>query len=175
MNGNHDETTSSKAAIGGHPLHPAVVPFPIAFLVGALVTDIVNLNTLEAFWSQASYWLLVAGLATGVLAAVLGLIDFLARPRVRSLGVAWLHFMGNGTALLVTVANVALRAGDPAAPVSTLGLTLSAIVAVLLAATGWAGGEMVFRHGVGRVGDIAPARSREERDLRSHAETPRRS
>ena len=36
----HSQGVPSTAAIAGHPLHPIVVPFPIAYLVGALATDL---------------------------------------------------------------------------------------------------------------------------------------
>ena len=31
----------SRATIGGHPIHPMLIPFPIAFLVGAFLADVV--------------------------------------------------------------------------------------------------------------------------------------
>jgi uncharacterized membrane protein len=49
-----DQETPSRAAIGGHPLHPMVVPFPIAFLVGTLVVDIVFSATSDPFWARAA-------------------------------------------------------------------------------------------------------------------------
>jgi CheY-like chemotaxis protein len=54
-----------------------LIPFPIAFLTGALATDLAYWWTGSPFWPQAAFWLLLAGLATGVLAAVFGLVDFL--------------------------------------------------------------------------------------------------
>jgi uncharacterized membrane protein len=149
----------SAAAIGGHPLHPMLVPFPIAFLVGLLVSDIVNRVTGDPFWAEASYWLAVAGLVTGVLAAVAGLVDFMVRRRVRSLSIAWFHFIGNGVAMVLTFVNISIRAPDPGAEVSAAALAVSAIVTGVLAVTGWLGGEMVFRHRIGMIateGERAP-------------------
>jgi uncharacterized membrane protein len=59
------QPTPSKAAIAGHPLHPLLVPLPIGFLVGMLASDLANRATQDPFWSQASYWLVIAGVGTG--------------------------------------------------------------------------------------------------------------
>lgn len=145
----------SKAAVRGHPLHPMLVPFPIAFLVGALASDLAFRATANTFWAEASFWLLAAGIVTGVLAALLGLIDFLSRPAIRRLPAAWVHFLGNGAALALAMVNLALRYPDPVANVLPTGLALSAVVMLILLVTGWLGGELVYRHRVGV--SLAPA------------------
>ena len=81
----------STAAVRGHPIHPMIVPFPIAFLVGAFVTDIVYVATDEPFWALCSFWLLVAGIAMALVAAIFGFADFFGDRRVRNLGVAKLR------------------------------------------------------------------------------------
>src|SRR3954463_14393039 len=119
------EDVASRAAIAGHPIHPLLVPFPIAFLVGALATDIAFTATADAFWARASLWLIGAGLAPGVLAAVAGLIDFLSIPRVRSLAAGWVHFIGNALAMLLGAWNLLLRLnGDAAAAIPSTGIVL---------------------------------------------------
>ena len=65
------------AKIFGHPLHPMLVPFPIAGFVGALVCDLIYQPGGDIFWFRASEYLLGAGVAMALLAAVMGLIDFL--------------------------------------------------------------------------------------------------
>jgi uncharacterized membrane protein len=62
----------STAQIAGHPLHPMIIPFPIAFLVGTLVTDLAYLGTTDLFWATASYWLLAGALIMAAVAAALG-------------------------------------------------------------------------------------------------------
>ena len=75
----------STAAVLGHPIHPMLVPFPLAFLVGALATDLAASATRDPFWSRASAWLLGAGAVTGVLAGAVGSIDYLhGPPRARA-------------------------------------------------------------------------------------------
>lgn len=61
----HTSGTGRTAALGGHPLHPMLVGFPITLLIGAFVTDVIYLATDRAFWAQGSVWLLAAGVAMG--------------------------------------------------------------------------------------------------------------
>ena len=144
-----DQATPSRAAIGRHPLHPMVVPFPIAFLVGALAADIAFSATTDPFWARAAFWLLAAGIVMGAVAALLGLVDFLSIPRVRALTIAWVHFLGNGAAVLLAIWNIVLRWSDPAAPPAGLAIALSVIVVAILLVTGWLGGELAYRHRIG--------------------------
>ena len=133
-----------------------IIPFPIAFLVGLFVTDIVYLATEDRFWAHLSFWLALAGLITGLLAAVFGLIDFSSIKRVRDYGAAWIHAIGNVLAMLLTLINVAIRWNDPVDAVLPWGMVLSAIVFVALLVTGWYGGELSYRFGIG----VSPRRER---------------
>lgn len=139
----------STARIAGHPIHPMLIPFPIVFFVSAFVTDLVFLSEGDPVWAQASWWLLLAGLVTAALAALAGLADFLGERRIRSLGTAWAHMIGNVVAVVLELVNLLLRSGDPAAVIDGTGVVLSGIVVAILLVTGWLGGELVFRHGVG--------------------------
>ena len=144
----------STAAIGGHPIHPLLVPFPIAFLVGAFLTDLVFWQSADPFWARGSEWLLGAGIVMGALAAIAGLTDFLTISRARSLTAGWVHFLGNAAALLIALWNLLRRTGgDPGAAVVPNGIILSAIVVAIFLVTGWLGGELVFRHRIGVVGE----------------------
>ena len=158
MASNDFDTTPSRAAIGGHPIHPMLIPFPVAFLVGTLVVDIVFASTGDAFWARAAFWLLAAGIVMGALAAVFGLIDFLAHERVRALNAAWVHFLGNAAAIVLSIWNIAQRWNDAAAGATGLGIALSAIVVAILLVTGWLGGELAYRYRIGVVS--APERDR---------------
>lgn len=148
----HTSGVPSKAAIAGHPIHPVLIPFPIAFLVGALLTDLTYWWTGDPFWARGSLWLIVAGLAGGLLAAVFGLIDFLSIGRAREHLTGWIHFLGNATVLVLALVNVILRWGAPTTAVLPWGLILSAIIASILVVTGWLGGELTFRHMIGVTG-----------------------
>lgn len=139
------------AAIKGHPLHPLLVTLPVGFLVGALLSDLMYLGTVDAFWARASGWLIGAGLLTGALAAITGFIDFFGSERVRSISLVWYHFIGNAVALVIAAISLYLRVGEDLASVSGTHAILSILTVAILLVTGWLGGEMVFRHGVGQT------------------------
>ena len=137
----------SRARLKNHPIHPMLIPFPITCLVGALVTDILFLNSGDRGFAIASQWLLGFGIGTGLLAAVFGLIDYMGDDRIRRLGVALQHMLANVTAVAVSIINFAIRLDDPT-DVRSLGVYLSAVVVLILLYSGWLGGHMVYRHRV---------------------------
>ena len=156
------ENPKSTARIAGHPLHPMLVPFPIAFFVSALATDLLFLNTGRGGFADASMWLLGAGIASALLAAVLGFTDFVGDRRVRALRQAWLHMGGNLLLVALQAANFVLRAVEPVQHVvSATGVALSAVAVVLLLFNGWMGWEMVYRGHVGVSDAGAGVRVRE--------------
>ena len=143
----------STAQIAGHPIHPMLIPFPIAFFVATFVCDIAFGITASPAWVTASAWLLGAGLLMAALAAVVGLIDVFGDERIRDLTDVWMHAGGNVIAVIIEAYNFYLRVTEGADAVLPLGIILSAIVVVILLFTGWKGWEMVYRHHVG-VADI---------------------
>lgn len=154
-----DTNPKSTARVGGHPLHPMIVPFPIAFFVAALVTDLIYLADGRAGFAQASMWLLGAGLAGALLAAVLGLTDFLGERRVRAMRTAWLHMLANVLVVALEAVSFYLRAtGDVRDAIAPAGVTLSVVSVVLLVFSGWLGGELVYRGHVGVRGAEARVR-----------------
>jgi uncharacterized membrane protein len=140
----------STAAIFKHPIHPMLVLFPVAFLVSALASDAAFMVTDDQFWARASQWLVGAGLVTGGIAAVFGLTDFVTIPRARNLP-GWMHFLGNATILGLALANFLIRLDDRADAVAPVGVTLSSAIVAILLVTGWAGGELAYRHKVGVI------------------------
>lgn len=151
----------STAKIGGHPIHPMLIPFPIVCFVGAFLTDLVYVANGVQAWAVASNWLLGAGLLMAALAATAGLIDFLGDPMIRGHAVAVKHMLANVTAVVLEAVNLALRLADPAF-VGT-GIYLSGLVVLILIYSGWLGGELVFKHGVGV----------KEREMRNSSESAR--
>ena len=76
----------SYANVQGHPIHPALIPFPIAFLVGALLFDGgAYLGGLRA-WATTGFHLLQLGIVAGFVAAVPGVLDFWKRVPPSSSG-----------------------------------------------------------------------------------------
>lgn len=137
-------------AIKGHPLHPMLVTIPIAMFVATLITDILFVSDGSREWAEASRWLLGAGIVGALLAAIAGFIDFAANARIREFRDAWLHMFANLAAVVVEVVNLVLRVPDADAA-GSIGVYLSAVAVLILLFSGWKGGELVFRHGVGRA------------------------
>lgn len=140
----------STFAIKGHPLHPLLVPIPIALFVSALVSDVVFVADGSDGWAEASRWLLGGGLVGALLAAVAGFTDFAANPRIREFRDAWLHMFANLTVVLIEGVNLILRLPDREVA-GSFGIALSGAAVLVLLFSGWKGGELVFRHGVGQI------------------------
>ena len=141
----------STVKIAGHPLHPMLVPFPIAGFVGALVCDLIG--TADPFWFRASEYLLAAGVIMALLAAVVGFIDFMGDARIRALNIAWMHFLGNLVVVLIEAFNWYRRYSGGMA--DSTGTVLSAAAVLLMLVTGWLGWEMVYRRRVAIADEIS--------------------
>lgn len=145
----------STAQIAGHPIHPMLIPFPIAFFVGTLAADIAYWNSGDVFWFTMTEWLLGAGVVMALLAAVMGLTDFLGDARIRALNIAWWHMIGNVSIVLLEAVNWYTRyANGPDAIVPT-GFILSLVATGGLLVTGWLGGELAYVKRVG-IAEDAP-------------------
>jgi uncharacterized membrane protein len=138
----------STAKIADHPIHPMLIPFPIVCFVGAFVTDIVYTRGQDPGWATASDWLLGVGLVMAALAAAAGLTDYLADDRIRRLGDALKHMLANVAAVVLEAVNLALRINNRDFIDST-GVYISGLVVLILLYSGWKGGDLVYRHGVG--------------------------
>lgn len=147
-----DSGVPSTVAIAGHPFHPLIVTFPIAFLTGALGTDVGYWLTGDAFWARASFWLIGAGIVTGLLAAATGMMDFLKIDRVREHQAGWVHMVGNVAVLALSLVSFVLRWGNQTGAILPTGLIISLFVATLIGITGWYGAELIYRHKVAVIG-----------------------
>jgi uncharacterized membrane protein len=139
----------STANIAGHPIHPMLIPFPIAFFVATFVCDLAYWQSGNDLWATAATWLLGAGIFMAALAALAGLTDVIGEPRIRALNDVWWHAGGNVIVVLLELYNWYARYSEGTSAVVPKGLILSLIVVCLLVFTGWKGWEMVYRARVG--------------------------
>ncbi len=144
----HEHNPRSTATVGGHPIHPMLVPFPIACFVGAFVTDIFFAAGAGSGWEVASNWLLGFGLVTAALAATAGLTDFMGSDHLRRSSVALRHMIANVTAVVIEAVNLLIRL-TTADTVLSIGIVLSGLTVLILVYSGWLGGELIFVHRVG--------------------------
>jgi len=142
-------TPRSTVTLGGLPLYAMLLPIPIVCFVTTLVTDIVYWQTAAMLWADMSAWLLLVGLLVSLVAAPVGMIDFFGDPRIRELRAAWVHGIGYVAALILSIFNCLIHTRDAYTSVVPSGLTLSAIVVVILLVSSWNAWALVFRHGVG--------------------------
>lgn len=142
----HNPTSS--ANVMGHPLHPLLVTLPIGFFAATLLFDVVFWRTGNSIFATGASWLLGAGLVGAALAAVAGLTDFLGDARIREIGDAWQHAIGNVILVLVQAFSFYQRHRYGTAAIVPLGLGLSLLSVLIMLFTGWKGGELVFRRRV---------------------------
>ncbi len=137
----------SKAVLLGHPVHPMLIPFPIAFLTGAVLFDAAGLVSGNPAWWATGGHLVAAGLGTALLAAVPGVVDYLYTVPPRSSGKtrATRHMAAMLSAVALFSAAWLLR-GSAAAPAALGVLSLEAAGLALVAAGGYMGGTMVTRN-----------------------------
>ena len=139
----------ARAKLLGHPIHQMLIVFPLGLLATAVIFDLIAIVFSEGYWSEIGYWMIAAGVITGLLAAPFGLIDWLAIPSgTRAKRVGAIHGVGNVLVVLMFGASWLLRGDAPRAP-ETLALALSFAAGGLALFTGWLGGELVDRLAVG--------------------------
>jgi uncharacterized membrane protein len=139
----------SRAKLFGHPIHQMLIVFPLGLLATALVFDVVQLVSGNGFWSELSYWMIAAGVISGLLAAPFGLVDWLAIPwRTRAKRIGAVHGAGNVVVIALYGLSWLMRTGNPAVP-EIPALAMSFLGGGLALITGWLGGELVDRLAVG--------------------------
>ncbi|MBV9563869.1 MAG: DUF2231 domain-containing protein [Bradyrhizobium sp.] len=139
----------STLRIARHPIHPMLVPFPIACFVGTLLSDLAYWRTMDVMWADFSAWLVTVGVILGVIAGIAGLIDFLGNRLIREQKSAWPHVLGNAVVLVLSFINALVHSRDAWTSVVPTGLILSAVSVTILLFTGWFGWSLVYRHRVG--------------------------
>lgn len=139
----------ARAKLLGHPIHQMLIVFPLGLLGTSIIFDIAQLATHNTRWGDISFWMITAGIIGGLIAAVFGLIDYLAIPsgtRAKSIGL--LHGIGNVIVVVLFIISWAIRRPDPGiVPISAFVLSLIGVGLALF--TGWLGGELVDRLGIG--------------------------
>src|ERR687893_1065444 len=107
----------SRAKILGHPIHQMLIPFPFGLLATAVIFDIVYLVWGNPVMATVAYWMIIAGIVGGLVAAPFGLIDYLAIPRgTRAKSVGLVHGVGNVVVLLLFVGSWLMRRDAPQLP-----------------------------------------------------------
>jgi len=139
----------SRVKVLGHPLHQMLIVFPLGLLATAVVFDFIARISDYSTAAVVAHYLISAGLISGVVTAIPGFIDWLAIPKgTRAYRVGLLHGLGNVVVLLLYFGSWVMRRGAVEAP-ETMATVLSTAGALVALVTGWLGGELVDRLGVG--------------------------
>jgi uncharacterized membrane protein len=128
-----------------------LIPFPIVCFILTFACDVAYIEGHTGL-ARTSNWLLIVGLGFAALAALAGLTDFFGDKRIQGSD-AIKHMLANVTAVVIELVNLILRLNNPDFIAST-GVYLSGVVVLILLYSGWKGGELVFRHGIGVHDDI---------------------
>lgn len=139
----------SRAAIAGHPLHPMMIHFPVAALIGLVGADAAWLLTSDAFWQRAGLWLAGIGAVGGWLASMAGLADLLLVAEIRRKVTAWCHAIIAVMLLSLASLNWLLRYDDASDGRALACFGLSLLTAVLISLAAFLGGRLVYEHAVG--------------------------
>ena len=143
------QTIPSRAAIAGHPLHPMMVHFPVAALLGVLGADIGWFLTGDSFWSRMGLWLAGIGAVGGWIASVAGLVDLLTVAAIRRLVTGWQHAILAVMMLSVATLNWLLRLTWGEIFILPWGMAAGWLTAVLIAMAAFLGGRLVYEKAVG--------------------------
>jgi len=143
---------ATRASIGGHPIHPMLVTFPIGLWVTSFALDIWYYFERNPTWLLASKFMIAAGCLGAIAAAVAGIIDWTGLKDRRVVRIANWHARLNIAALIVFTLSLYFRmqrGGSIVGHRLTIPFLLSFVGVILVCVSGWLGGEMAYRHGVG--------------------------
>jgi uncharacterized membrane protein len=139
----------SRAKFLGHSIHQMLIVFPLGLLATSIGFDLAHVATGGERWADIAFWMIAVGVVSGLVAALFGWIDWSAIPggtRAKAIGL-W-HGLGNVLVMLLFAASWLLRYDEPTDP-GIPPLILSLAGAGIATLTGWLGGELVDRLGVG--------------------------
>lgn len=147
----------SKASIAGHPIHPMLIPFPLALWATSFAVDLLFYFLRHPTLLIIAKFMIAAGCLGAIAAAIPGIIDWLTIKNGGVKRVANWHARLNVAALVVFAISFFLRMGRYSELVGrrlTLPFLLSLIGVILISISGWLGGELVFRYGIGQTSNV---------------------
>ncbi|HVX25326.1 MAG TPA: DUF2231 domain-containing protein, partial [Parafilimonas sp.] len=142
----------SKVRLLGHPVHPMLVPFPIAFFTSTLVCAIVYISTQNVFWFKVEFIANCAGLVMAIAAVLPGAVDWLVIPMQSQAKVTGMkHMIANAVSVGFFGANAAVNYSyySSVQPPAKSGLLLSVFGFLIMLYAGYQGWKMVQTHHVG--------------------------
>lgn len=152
-------------------LHSALVHFPIAFLLGAIVLDFYAWVRARNELKRVVYGLLIAGVVSGVVAALAGILAYITIPNHTQSAHDMMsrHIWLQVTAVALFAANALIRWRNNSGEVQTAARVIGMIAASVLIWGSSIGGEMVYRGGTGiDPKALAPSKKQHSRGGEEH-------
>jgi uncharacterized membrane protein len=145
----------TRATVAEHPIHPMLVPFPIALWIFSLASDLIYLFDFGGpVWKDVALYTMVGGIIGGLAAAIPGYIDYRSVSDPVVVRLAQMHMVINVGLVLLFTLNAGLRVMN--GPEALVPVFLSALGVAALAVSGWLGGELVYVQGVAVQPDREP-------------------
>lgn len=139
-----------RAKLLGHPIHPMLIVLPLGLFIMAVVADVLYLVLGNQAFATVAYWNIAGGILSGLLAAVFGTIDWLAIPSgTRAKAIGLYHGLGNVVVVALFAISLWMRTATDGLFPTPLAFSIAVAALMLGAVTGWLGGELVDRLGVG--------------------------
>lgn len=140
----------SKVKLFGHPLHPMLIVVPLGLLAIAFVFDVLYGLSQDTTLALVSFYNIAAGLIGGVVAAIVGFLDWRHIPSgTRAKRVGLMHALGNSAVLILFFVSWLMRANAPNRTPDTTAFVLALVAVAIAGVSGWLGGELVDRLAVG--------------------------
>lgn len=149
----HSKVMYSKVSVAGHPIHPMLVAFPVAYYTGTLAGFAVYAANGNQFWLNLAIALSIGGAGSAILAALPGFVDLAfgipGKSQARPVGL--IHAALNVAALGLFIATAVIYVGNWNGPPAgaSLGLGLSAAGVLLTLAAGGLGWTLVQTYHAG--------------------------
>lgn len=137
------------ANVAKHPIHPMLVAVPIGLWLFSLICDLFfYFGSGGENWQVVAAYTIAGGIVGALVAAIPGFIDLLSLPWSLK-RIALLHMSLNLTVVALYVVNYWLRSQQMQAGAQGMApFWLSLVAVLMLAASGWLGGKLVYVHGV---------------------------
>ena len=137
----------TRATVAEHPIHPMLIPFPIALWIFSLASDLIFLFGFGGpVWKDVALYTMIGGIIGGLAAAIPGYVDYRTLTDPVVVRVAQLHMVINVGLVLLFSVNAGLRLLN--GPQALLPVFMSMLGVAALGVSGWLGGELVYVQGV---------------------------
>ena len=137
----------TRATVAEHPIHPMLIPFPIALWIFSLASDLIFLFGFGGpGWKDVALYTMIGGIIGGLAAAIPGYVDYRSLTDPVTVRLAQMHMVINVGLVLLFSVNAGLRLLN--GPQALLPVFMSMLGVAALGVSGWLGGELVYVQGV---------------------------